>query len=313
LNLDPAKTSASDVVFRPAAGASVVLDGGEFDIFGKHVEFRDMRFRGGWYVKPGADDVTLRNIWARHMFITSASNIRVLGGEIGPGEGENYDSQIKSASADAPPPTNILLDGVWFHDWWRPAGTSYHTECLQVGSGVNVTIRNSRFERCATHDIFIRSWGAGYPLKNWLIENNFFDDTLDGYYALSGGDSLLPAGDQPSSLVVRYNSALQNLRFNAVNGTAQFYGNIMPEMSAVLCSESAGTDYDWNVYERGSKCGGNDLVAAVGYRNRAATDLHLLPGSAAIGRGKPGAAPSDDIDHDSRPAASPDAGADEAG
>ena len=53
-------------------------------------------------------------------------------------------------------------------------------------------------------------------------------------------------------------------------------------------------------------------MAAHGYVNAAAGDLHLKPGAAAIDSGDPAGYPAKDIDGNSRPAgAGPDAGADE--
>ncbi len=111
---DPSKTAPDDVIFRPATGATVTFTG-ELTIQASHLEIRDVTIAGNnWYVKQGADDVTFRNVRASKIFITSASNIRVIGGEVGPAE--NSDPQIKTASETAPVPTNILIDRVYFHD-----------------------------------------------------------------------------------------------------------------------------------------------------------------------------------------------------
>ena len=41
-------------------------------------------------------------------------------------------------------PTNILIDGVYFHDIVR-TNPAAHTECLQIMAGNGIVIRNSRF------------------------------------------------------------------------------------------------------------------------------------------------------------------------
>jgi chitodextrinase len=313
INGDSTKTATSDVVFRPAAGATVVVSG-EVSVYGDHIELRDMTV-GGWKTFLGTDDVTFRDIDTRHLFIWSSSNISVIGGSVGVlNQKTSYDSNMTTASGSSTPPTNILIDGVWFHDWIDvDPGQANHIECLQVGSGVNVTIRNSRFERCGTHDIFIRSWGtlngSYHPLRNWVIENNFFAKTAAGYYAIQFVDDMAP---DATSFVVRNNSTLQAFHDGIDRGTISFVGNIVDEMTSWECGQSSAGRWSYNVYESGVKCGSTDLVGPVGYRNRAALDLHILAGSAAIGRGSPTGSAALDIDGQSRPlGGAPDAGADE--
>jgi chitodextrinase len=312
INTDSSKTS-NDVVFRPAAGAAVTVSG-EVSVYGDHIEFRDMTF-GGWKTFLGTDDVTFRNIDTRHLFIWSSSNISMIGGSVGVlGQKTSYDSNLTTASGSSTPPTNILIDGVWFHDWIDvDPGQANHIECLQVGSGVNVTIRNSRFERCGTHDIFIRSWGtlngSYHPLRNWVIENNFFGETSDGFYAIQFVDDMAP---DATSFVVRNNSTLQAFHDAIERGTISFIANIVDTMTSSECGQSSASRWSYNLYESGVKCGSTDFVGAVNYKNRAAVDLHILAGSAAIGRGSPTSSAAVDIDGQSRPlGGGPDAGADE--
>jgi chitodextrinase len=314
INGDTSKTSATDVVFQPAAGAVVTF--GELSIYADHLELRDLKLTGGWKTYPETDDVTLRNDSSKHLFIWSSSNISVIGGEVGPNLQTTYDSNIVTYSGSQTPPTNILIDGVNFHDWVDvDPGNANHIECLQIGSGVNVTIRNSRFWNCSTHDIFIRSWGtlngSYHPLKNFVVENNFLAKTVTGYYAIQFIDDL---ATDSTSFTVRNNTSLQSFHDDIKKGTISFTGNIFDSMSSWECSQSSPSRYSYNVYESGVKCGSTDIVGPVTYRNRSALDLHLMPGSIATNRGNPNSYPSADIDGQSRPAGGmPDAGADEAG
>jgi chitodextrinase len=313
ISSDFTKTSTADVLFRPASSADVSVSG-EMSVYADHVEFRDMTF-GGWKTFLGTDDVTFRNIETVHLFIWSSSNISVIGGAVGVlNQKRDYDSNITTASGSSTAPTNILIDGVWFHDWIDvDPGQANHIECLQIGSGVNLTIRNSRFERCGTHDIFIRSWGtingSYHPLRNVVVENNFLGKTDAGFYSIQFVDDL---ATDSTSFVVRNNSTLQAFHDGIERGTISFVGNVLDSMTSWECGQSTPSRWSYNVYESGVKCGSTDFVGAVSYRDRARLDLHLLAGSAAIGRGSPTNYAAGDIDGEARPlGGAPDAGADE--
>jgi hypothetical protein len=317
--LNPApKGSLRPVVFEAVAGTQPQAD--EVDVKASHVEFRGMRF--GWKAEPGADDVTFRNVSSRSLFIWSATHIRVIGGELYPGEDYltgctqehntcDYDSQLTSAYPDGAPPEHILFDRVHFHGWLRPAGTDFHTECLQVGSGIDVTIERSRFDNCATHDIFIRSWGTAFTLRDWKIENNYFGPTQDGYFVMQvveGSDPALPC----ENFLIRNNSALQDMNMNCKAGGdrgVRVESNIWPTMGSYMC-DLDGSAWDYNVYGSGTPCGRHDRIGRIGFVDPAGLDLRLTRGSVAIKAGNPRSFPPTDIaGHRRRKGRRPDAGA----
>jgi hypothetical protein len=307
---DPDKLGEGVVLFKPAPDARVTL-AGEVFVDGSHVEFRDMRMDSGWQARKGADDVTFRDVSSAHLFIFSASNVNVLGGEIGPGNPTDFDSLIATASGGAAPPTNILIKGVHFHDWIDvDKFQSHHIECLQIGSAVNLTITRSRFQHCGTHDIFIRSWGftneSESPLRNIVIENNFLDMTAVGFYTVSIQNDL---GTERASFVVRNNSSLQAMNLDGAEADITVDSNIFAFQFGCTA-----TSYSYNFMEDGAVCSPTDLLVPVTYVDRDALDLHLAPGSAAIDRGDPASYPGVDFDGEARPlGGAPDAGADESG
>lgn len=326
INNDPSKTSSSKVFFRPTAGANVNV--GEVVMSGKHAEFQNMFF-GSYKTLHTTEDVIFRNIRAGWIGIYSSKNVSIIGGEVYPGPNFltgctqanptcNYDPQISNESGILTPPTDILFDGVSFHGWLRPAGTDFHTECMQAGSGVNVTIRNSKFYDCATHDFFIRSWGevngARHTLDNWLFENNYFGATTDGYYSLSFGNDL---GARPANVIVRNNSFLQGIIVSGdgTNTRAKVLGNIIAQQASWGCSADV---YQYNIYEEllgtSGKCGVTDKIIPIQYVDRGSLNLRLAANSAAIDFIPPTSAGFSvtDIDGQSRPFGNAiDAGADE--
>lgn len=298
--VDATKSSARDVLFRPARGAAVDVASDGLTVFGRHIEFRDLRVSGGWHAKPGSDDLTFRRVRSKDLFITSASNIRVLGGSIGPTV--DYDPQIKPNSPTSPVPRNILIDGVYFHDMTLSPGSDSHVECLQVAEVDGLVIRNSKFNNCAHHYIFISAWWDGM-VRNVTLENNWGGSVPAGYY----GFRIAPYDGHCQNIVVRNNSVTVPFLVDDCR-SVKMIGNVGPQQQWT-CRK--GVMYTHNVWQ-GARCGPTDLNAPSGFRDPARFDLHLKAGAPAIGRGDPASFPVRDIDGDRRPrGARPDAGADE--
>jgi hypothetical protein len=309
----PERTVAAPVVFRPAPGAAVALGRTEIDV--PHVEFRGIEFAEfnarhlAGDERYAAGDLTFRNITTRHFALNGVHDVRVLGADVGPNRHPDgaWAAQDGIYVGAYPPdqhvPANIVLDGVYVHDIREPTASA-HSDCIQFTAGVNVVVRNSRFENCEHADLMIKPDQG--PIAGFLIENNFLGRTLSAYYSINLYETSRGCRD----VVMRHNSALQNIRTDACSGGTMI-GNIQPSMSSHTCS-TATVAVSRNVYRSGAPCGAHDLVANVRFADEAVLDLHLSPGSAAIDRGAPGAAPSHDIDGQPRIGA-PDAGADELG
>jgi hypothetical protein len=305
---DPAKTSPNDVVFRPAAGAAVTI-AGELDANGSHFELRNMTINQANF-PSSADDVTFRSIVNHGMWMQGAINISIIGGEISCPTC-NFHSHLQNGGGRAP--TNILFDGVDFHDWHSQAGE--HVECLQILGGDGITIRNSVFRSCgtanggqgATADLHLQAYGTPAP-KNILLENNFF---------YPGGNMFPIQGEDFANFDLRYNSISGPILIYDVPsspGTGMdFVGNVMQASACTPQNNGVPINWRYNVIFGGSKCGSTDKAAAAGFVN-ANSNLHLAAGSAALNAGDPTSYPGRDIDGQGRPAGgAPDAGADEAG
>jgi hypothetical protein len=302
IGVDGSKTSSVDVVFRPAAGASVSL--GSLKVWGKHVEVREMVL-SGWTVEAGAADVTFRNLDVNGgIFINGGDSISIIGGSVGPGV--DYHPQFAPWPVGSPI-TNILIDGVEFHDWTR-SNSSVHTECLQIAGGNGVTIRNSVFRNCAVFALSITEYNGSGPPRNYLIENNVFGTSIGGYYSLQFNSNASALRD----ILIRNNSSTQEFLIDNQQPTisnVRAVANVAP-IAPWNCSSRV--TYAYNVWQ-GAACSPTDRnVSSLGFRNPGALDLHLVAGAAAIGRGDPANHPATDIDGDARPSGgAPDAGADE--
>lgn len=214
INVDPTKTSSTDVYVHGVNSAPVFT--GMVQIFGSHITFRYLTFAGGWYAKPGSSDLRFYKDSSKILFISDATQVSVEWGDVG-GSSSGSDSQITYGSSD------ILIRGTRFHDVTRPPGSGAHTECLQVGGATRLTIELATFENCATHDLFIRSWGAGSPIRDIVLDGNTFKRTLEGFYVAQLLDDLAP---QPSGpFTVTNNTCEQHIHIN-VTGPLTSTGNV---------------------------------------------------------------------------------------
>jgi hypothetical protein len=295
---DPTKASRKKVVLRPARGARVIV--GELTVTARHLEVRGITATGV-NVRYAAVDVTLRDITNRGgLFVDSAVDIRVLGGSVGPGV--DYHSQVAAWPSHIPP-RRIVLDGVLFHDWTR-SNSSVHTECLQIGAGDGIVIRNSRFRNCHVMDIFVSHFGSSALTRNVTIENNFLDEAGSGGYYAIGANAY-------ENLLIRNNSSKQALKIFEPGPArnVRMIANVAPA-SPQDCDPRV--IYRYNVWH-GAKCSVTDLNAPSGFRDPFKLDLRLKRTSRAIDRGDPRSFPRSDIEGQRRPRGrSPDAGADEA-
>ena len=266
IDAQASKTSPTDVYFRPAPSAGVSVS--YIEVYGSHVEIRSLTTRG-WYVRPGANDVTLRDVTSvgGGTFITSANDVNILGGTIA-----NADSvdglQVKMSAVDPHvEPTNLLIDGLFIHDVTRVAEPSAHTECIQFTAGRNVVIRNSWFTDCSTQGVFFKE-GLGGEIDNVLVENSWFGKLI-GYNTLIFDDGV-------SNMVARYNSFAQAPRLGGGVSTSNLSAYCNAGIMSNGCGE--GVAYRYNVWSA-SRCSSTDLQANPSFVNPGALDLRLAANS----------------------------------
>jgi Protein of unknown function (DUF1565) len=319
--------SAAFVRFRPAPGATVSV--ARLENFASRVEYRDMTI--GSFFNDGfsggtQDGVVFRNIDANTFCIGGGRNISVLGGDIGPSlssssTGQQQPCVAKFPGQSSPAPANVLIEGVAFHD--HNHADSRHTECLQVGGVMRLTVRRNTFRNCAqTASIHITRYDAAWPSRNVVIENNFF---LSNTRASSEPLGNIQYNRSEPGLVIRYNSFVgsgDSSKYSvfatfdsrpAASPSARIYGNAAYQPGHSQPDRYGPCDrlavYSHNVW-RGASCSPTDVNADPRFVSR--SNLHLRSGSPAIDRGDAALFPRKDIDGDRRPVGrAPDSGADE--
>jgi hypothetical protein len=305
---DSRKLSTLDVVFRPAAGASVTIgcreDGDEcLRVYASHVTFVRLRtqsmppvdgfpWQGRISSERGADDLTFVGMDVGAIAIGS-TNTRVLGGDYGP----SIDPLNIRLVGDA---RNVLFDRVRVHDFRNARGG--HFECMTIDGGTSITIRNGEFRTCSTFAVFAK---PSEPLRGVLIENTVFWNP--------GGagqvNELKFSNDTASctGVTIRNNVISDNV-YDSCDDELEVVGNIQLGAQA-----SCGAGWSYNVFERARPCGARARhVRDVRFVDRAAGDFHLADGSPAIDRGSRASYAPRDRDGQRRPlGAAPDAGIDE--
>jgi hypothetical protein len=300
------------VLFRPAPGATVTLD--SLSISGSHVEVRDMRLTTDGSVGSNpidTRDVTLRNLTGRSLFLR-ADDVLIAGGSYGGFNGCDSgapEDGVKLWSDSNRGADRITLDGVRIHDI-RRTGCDRHTDCIQIYSGTNHTIKNSTLVNCPTTGLIARPSGSSQKLENITIENNYFGAVLDGSEAINIGTT----PDHCSGMVIRYNTVVnESSSFDCLTSSGApgslVEGNII--------SVGSGNDATFrnNVFRSGSALVGSGAVQCTpSYRNASAGDWRLASNdTCARGRGNPTSHPTTDAEGQTRPQGTIDAGADEIG
>ena len=170
---------------RPAAGASVSIGMMTLAPGVSNVTFESLHFPEGWEAGPTDDgppvsDVTFRRTTGRLFLIRAALRLAVLGGSYGPSVDEKPMVAVYNPWSTYAP-TDITIDGVYFHDFTRSA-PDVHTECLQIYSGVRVAVRNSRFDNCdGTGSVQVaKSFSA--PVEDVTFAWNWFGPRGDAFY-----------------------------------------------------------------------------------------------------------------------------------
>jgi hypothetical protein len=309
---DDSKDGArAQVSFRPALGATVTFA----DLLNYASNIRYSGFTidlqgGGQPDIRGGRDVVLENLHATNFYIAGARrDISVIGGDYGPyascGGGSQITPQWGDETDPTLMPTDILVEGVTFHDYTVPESCpDAHLDCLHVFPSVHVTVRNSTFLRCEHYGVLLNSNGPGNR-DGHVIENNLFGASSVAGFALRGGD-----GEDYDDLTIRNNSGdVITPQVANTLSKVRWTGNAATDFT--VCRE--GVAYSHNVSTL-SKCGPTDVQAPPGFADIARDDYRLTAGAAALDAGDPADAPSDDHDGHARPAGkAPDAGALESG
>ncbi|MCZ7525046.1 MAG: right-handed parallel beta-helix repeat-containing protein [Acidimicrobiia bacterium] len=126
---------------------------------------------------------------------------------------------------------DVLIESTWVHDLnarrgpGAGAGGYSHNDCVQVSSGSNIVLRNSRFERCGLNAAVFIDADQG-PIDNVLVENNFIDG--GGFTLYSIRSRSAPWFGVPTNVVIRNNTFGNDHLFDyaTISGNVVWEGNV---------------------------------------------------------------------------------------
>jgi hypothetical protein len=183
---------ATDVTFRPVAGAAVRVD--DLDLYAPHITVRNLDIIGlsiDGYDNRNGGDILVEDSRVRSGDLTSAWNVTYRRVDFGPnreGVSSQYpwpqDALIVNnwPSGSAHRPKNLLIEDSRFHDVTEPTSDA-HSDCLQFTAGENVVIRRTEFYRCEHADIMLApDQGA---VLNWRLEHSTLYPTISAFYTVN--------------------------------------------------------------------------------------------------------------------------------
>jgi hypothetical protein len=246
-----------------------------------------------------------------------------------------------------------LIEGNTIHDYgcddsfFNGVGSDdCHHECMYVSYASSLTVRANIFRNCANGGNIFHTFSNGggsftadFGYRNYLIENNIFEQACNNRSAPCGGrldgasgigHCNIYGGTDLTNFKLRFNTFIGGSTFNldspcsqAAGNGLQIVGNLM-KRTAPTCGVNWTPEYvTHNIYSGSFTCGQNatnvgaDLSAVI-VSDTNGGDPHLrgAPGSTVADNYVPatvrGGCPATDIDGQPRPSTgSCDAGADE--
>jgi chitodextrinase len=184
-----------DVVFTPAAGATVRVGGltfGEYEGTSgpDHITIRNVTDsrspQGAFWAHGDTTDVTWENLDAANFYLgKEVANFTVRGGDWGPCTVPSG-GLCSNSKIDVEVAGPVLVENARFHDYRIVQGSGEHFECMIVFGGRNITIRNNTFRNCEFYNIFLQHavWAESRYTSpepfGITIERNDMEHSYDG-------------------------------------------------------------------------------------------------------------------------------------
>lgn len=195
--LAKASAQAPNVLFRPAAGASVQIGmsatNDDLEVYGSYVTFKDLSIFDNWYARPGTRGLVFDNVRAQKFYCRSVEDLKILGGSYISPQATGVPT-ISAMDSSSPPSRDVLMEDVLIERIWRPEGdTTSHREGLHVMGVDGLTMR-----RCTIREVLGNTAALSFNIHHSSVVRRVLleDCLIEGTYG--GGAYPQPTGSGPS-------------------------------------------------------------------------------------------------------------------
>ena len=306
------------VLFRPAAGASVTVDGGlevrgssvwvKGSVSGSGVPSRQRSFnlRVNGYVDTEAksavdhpDHVIFEGIDAVNFGAFNVDTVTFKNMDVGPAtvssgcaikQGPGFENKIGWGGGITYVPRNVTLDGLLIHNQNGDSGriaSDCHFGGLFIVTVDGLTIRNSVFSQNVVYNIQVQNFGGAPAPRNVTIENNWFGCSVEWLYVsettcANQADIQFNAASRFSNWLIRYNSFVGGLG-QYVPGASYDNVRVLGNAGSRPSNCYPGWTFAYNAWVNGSCSATDRSLAALPFANATPgqEDL-LLAGASAV-------------------------------
>jgi Right handed beta helix region len=226
-------------------------------------------------ILAGSSRITVNGFRGESWDIFGASDVAIVGGDIGPCVAEAGKACVPRIAGAQ----RVTVDRHEFHNITSSNQALYHTDGLAIFGSQDVTIKRSRFWGNPVTNIRAQNCCGNPPLKNLLIEGNWF-----GVDSPSNRDGGIEIDNPMPGLVIRNNSFDEatgiQMEGNWTGAGARVVGNLYRSAGCYPgVSYEANYFIPFSQYTGQTACGTNRKVTTFGYRDQAASDFRLTAAS----------------------------------